>query len=366
MVIGIDASRANITERTGVETYGYNIIRELARIDRKNEYRLYTREPLVEDLQKLPGNFESVVVPGKRFWTYWALSRELRKHPVDALFVPSHTVPPVHPKRTVVTVHDVGFKRFRQNYTSYHYLSLLLGTKLSIRWASTVITPSRAVALEVGRDYGIPANKMQVIPNGFDPKPFSGLTPKSVMAVMRKYRIDDPYLIYTGRLETRKNVSRVVEAFYRLRDSGLFGGQLVLVGNPGAGYEDIRRMIGKRPSPEYVVHTGYVDDAERSALLRGARALVFPSLHEGFGIPVLEAFAAETPVVTANRAATKEVAGGAALLVDPESVTAIHHGMERILADRKLTDRLTAAGRERVKQFGWAKTARAVLEILSA
>ncbi|MEX2043400.1 MAG: glycosyltransferase family 1 protein [Patescibacteria group bacterium] len=366
MVIGIDASRANITERTGVETYAYHIIRELARIDRKNNYRLYTREPLVKDLQGLPDNFESAVVPGHRLWTYWSLSRELRKHPVDALFVPSHTVPPVHPKRTAVTVHDVGFKRFRRNYSWYHYLSLAIGTRLSVRRASTVIAPSRAVALEIGSEYDVPANKMRVIPNGFDAKPFVGLTAKSVAAVMKKYRINDPYLIYTGRLEARKNVSRVVEAFYRLRDSGLFGGQLVLVGNPGAGYEDIRRMIGKRPSPEYVVHTGYVDDTERSALLKGARALVFPSLHEGFGIPVLEAFAAETPVVTANRGATKETAGGAALLVDPESVGGIHRGMERVLSDQTLAKRQAAAGRERVKQFGWAKTARAVLETLTA
>ena len=365
MIIGIDASRANIRERTGVEKYAYQIIRELAKLDRKNTYRLYTREPLVEDLQGLPENFQSVVVPGKRLWTYWALSRELRKHPVDTLFVPAHTVPPIHPKRTVVTVHDIGFKGFRKNYGWYHYLSLLLGTKLSIRWASTVVTPSRAVALEVGKGYDIPANKMQVIPNGFDAEEFKTLTARGVAAVMQKYRIDDPYLIFTGRLEARKNVSRVIEAFYRLRDSGLFGGQLVLVGNPGIGYEEIRAMIGKRPTPDFVVHTGYVDDTERSALLKGARALVFPSLHEGFGIPVLEAFAAGTPVVTSNRGATKEVAGDAAVLVDPESVESIHTGMERVLADQALIKKLTAAGMERIKQFGWEKTARAVLETLT-
>ncbi|HEY8108717.1 MAG TPA: glycosyltransferase family 1 protein [Patescibacteria group bacterium] len=366
MVIGIDASRANITERTGVEQYGYHVIRELARLDRKNDYRLYTREPLTKDLQGLPGNFQSVVVPGRRLWTYWALSRELRKNPVDALFVPSHTVPPVHPKRTVVTVHDIGFKRFRKNYGFYHYLSLALGTKLSVRWAGTVVTPSRAVALEVGKEYDVPANKMQVVPNGFDPSPYRKLTARDVAAVMKKYRTKDPYLVFVGRLEARKNVVALVEAFYRLRDSGLFGGQLVLVGNPGVGYEDIRRMIGKRPSPEYVVHTGYVHDTERFALLKGARALVFPSLHEGFGIPILEAFAADTPVVTAGRGATKEVAGGAAVLVDPESVASIHQGMERVLVDEALVGKLTAAGRERTKQFGWNKTAREILKALTA
>jgi glycosyltransferase involved in cell wall biosynthesis len=366
MVIGIDASRANISERTGVEWYSYHVIRELAKFDRKNDYRLYTREPLVKDLQGLPGNFQTVVVPGKRLWTYWALGRELRKHPVDALFVPSHTVPFVHPKRTVVTVHDVGFKHFRKNYGWYHYLSLALGTKWSVRRAATVVTPSRAVALEVGKEYDIPANKMRVVPNGFDPAPFRTLTAPGVAAVMKKYRINDPYLIFTGRLEVRKNVRRTVEAFYRLRDSGLFGGQLVLVGNPGVGYEDIRHVIGKRPSPEYIVHTGYLGDEERSALLKGARALIFPSLHEGFGIPILEAFAAGTPVVTANRGATKEVSGGAAVLVDPESVEAIHHGMEKVLADQAAVRKLVAAGQERTKQFGWNKTARDILEILTA
>ncbi len=365
MLIGIDASRANISERTGVEWYGYHLIKAFAKLDRKNRYRLYVREPLRKDWRGLPDNFTPVIVPGTRLWTYWSLSRELRRNPVDALFVPSHTVPPVHPHRTVVTVHDVGFREFRKNYRPYHYASLAIGTRLSLKWARTVVVPSRTVARELGAAYEIPAAKVAVVSNGFDPAAFSGITAKRVTETMYHHRIKDPYLLFTGRLEIRKNVSRIIEAFYRLRDSGLFGGQLVLVGNPGLGYEDIRRLIAKRPSPDYVVHTGYLPDGERAALLKGARALVFPSLHEGFGIPILEAFAAETPVLTAARGATKEVAGDAALLVDPESVEAIHHGMERLLSDGALAGQLVGAGTERVKRFGWEKTARQILEILT-
>ncbi len=365
MLIGIDASRANIPERTGVEWYGYHLIKAFAKLDRKNEYRLYVREPFRKDLRDLPDNFTPVVVPGQRLWTYWALSRELRRNPVDALFVPSHTVPLVHPPRTVVTVHDVGFRKFKRNYRRTHYLSLALGTKWSVRRASTVVVPSRTVARELGTAYDLPASKVAVVPNGFDPDAFSGITASRVAEVMKHHRIKDPYLLFTGRLELRKNVSRIIEAFYRLRDSGLFGGQLVLVGNPGLGYEEIRRLIIKRPVPEYVVHTGYLPDDERAALLKGARGLVFPSLHEGFGIPILEAFAAGTPVITADRGATKEVAGTAALLVDPESVESIHHGMEQILADTGPAARLVAAGTQRARQFGWDKTARQILEILT-
>ena len=121
-----------------------------------------------------------------------------------------------------------------------------------------------------------------------------------------------------------------------------------MAGNPGVGYEEIREMIAKRKSQNYVVHTGYVSTEERAALLRGARAFAFPSLFEGFGVPILEAFLAETPVLTSNRGATAEVAGDGALLVNPESVSEIHHGLEKLLADKKLVADLIPKGKARL------------------
>lgn len=363
MLIGIDASRANRREKTGVEQYGYHVIRELAKIDSVNQYRLYTEEPLGPGLDNLPKNFESVVLPPRRFWSYTALSSELRKNPVDRLFIPSHIVPLVHPQHTVVTIHDLGFRHFRKSYSFYHYLNLHIGTWLSAKWAETIIVPSRAVATDVQEHYGVSSAKLAVIPNGYDPKMFDGLTATKVAEVMQHHNVTDPYLLYLGRLEVRKNVERLIEAFYRLRDSGLFGGQLVLVGNPGIGFDKIRSLIGKRPG--YVVHTGYLSDPERAALLRGARLLAFPSLYEGFGIPILEAFAAGTPVLTADRGATAEIAGNAALLVDPEDTEAIHKGLERLLAEPELVKSLVNKGAERCQQYSWQKTAGQIHEVLT-
>lgn len=366
MIIGIDASRANLPEKTGVEWYGYHLIRELAKLDTKNTYRLYCWEPLQGGLENLPDNFEEVVVPNVRFWSYVALSNELRKNKVDRLFVPSHIVPPIHPAKTVVTIHDLGFRHFPESYSKYHYLNLNWGTKLSARWASTITVPSQAVAQDVQRTYGIPAEKIVEVPNGYDKDMFKGLTPQHVVEVMKHHGVRDPYILFLGRLEARKNVVRLLEAFYRLRDSGLFGGQLVLAGNPGVGYERIRDMINKRKSQDYVVHTGYVSTEERAALLRGARAFAFPSLFEGFGVPILEAFMADTPVLTSDRGATAEVAGDAALLVNPESVSEIHHGLEKLLADKELVAKLVPRGKERLKRYGWAKSAKQVHAVLTA
>lgn len=365
MIIGIDASRANRQEKTGVEWYGYHLIRELAKRDHKNRYRLYAWEALRDGLAELPDNFQAVEVPAQRFWPYTALSKELKTNPVDRLFIPSHLVPRVRPEKTVVTVHDLGFRHFRENYSLSHYLSLHLGTGWSAKWASDILVPSQAVAGDVAEHYPAASSKLQVVPNGYDPAMFDGITSKVVAEVMQYHRVADPYLLYVGRLEARKNVGRIIEAFYRLADSGLFGGQLVLIGNPGVGYERIRDLIGKQRRPDQVIQTGYLADRERAALLVGARAFVFPSLHEGFGIPILEAFAAGTPVLTSDRGATAEVAGQAAVLVNPESVEQIHEGLQRLLADSRLVKKLTHDGVSRLKGFGWDKTAQEVHRILT-
>lgn len=366
MIIGIDATRANAKHKTGVEWYGYHVIRELAKLDHENSYRLYSWEPLRGELAVLPENFENVLVPNARAWPHTALSVELKQHPLDALFVPSHVVPRIHPQKTVVTIHDIGFRLFRENYSAYHYASLQIGTRLSARWASDIAVPSQGVADDVTQHYPAAAGKVSVVPNGVDLEPFQSLQAADVVAVMKRWRINDPYLLYLGRLETRKNVVRILEAFYRLKDSGLFGGQLVLAGNPGTGYEAIREVIKERRQPGDVIQPGYVSTPEAAALMAGARAFVFPSLHEGFGIPVLESFAASTPVLTADRGALAEVAGQAALLVDPEDTGAIHHGLERLLAEPALVDTLVEAGHRRLHDFSWHKTTRHIHRLLTS
>lgn len=366
MVIGIDASRANLSTKTGVEWYGAHIIRELAKLDSKNHYRLYSWEPLRDELAGLPDNFQSIVIPAKHLWSHTALSSELRQNQIDRLFIPSHIVPRVHPENTTVTIHDLGYRHFRQNYSYYHYLSLQLGTRLSARWARNIITPSRTVAQDVRTTFGIPTQRIKVIPNGVDAGIFKTMSGRDVMDTLKHYHVKDPYILFLGRLEVRKNVMRVIEAFYRLKDSGLFGGQLVLVGDPGVGYEDIRQMISKQRTPGDIIHTGYVPEGERAALTLGSRALVFPSLFEGFGIPILEAFAAGTPVLTSRYGATAEVAGDAASLVDPEDVDDIHRGMERLLDDEPYAHTLIEAGKKRVQDYSWRRTAEGVHEVLTS
>ncbi len=366
MLIGFDASRANAKQRTGVEWYGYHVLRELANLDLENQYRVYSWEPLRDELASLPSNFESVIVPPRRFWPYTALSKELRKNPVDALCIPSHLVPRVHPKNTVVTVHDLGFRHFPENYTRYQRLSLKYGTRWSVKWAKRIVVPSEAVARDVGSFYESSEPKISVIPNGYDHEMFRGLTAAEVHDVMQNHRVSDPYLMYIGRLEVRKNVTRIIEAFFRLRDSGLFGGQLVLAGNPGEGYDEIRELIRKEREAGSIIQPGHLPNREYAALLRGARAFIFPSLFEGFGIPILEAFAAKTPVLTSRGGATEEVAGNAAHLVDPYSVEEIHLGMERLLSDQTYAKELALAGLGRVKDFSWRRTAGLILEELTS
>ena len=212
--------------------------------------------------------------------------------------------------------------------------------------------------------------RVAVVPHGIDTDAFRRAGDQEVSAVRRRHRIDGPFLLYLGGIEPRKNLPRLLEAFGRL-DADVRP-TLVLAGgwvawNP-EGIDAARAALAELPEEarRRVVMTGYVSDRDKVALLSGAEALVYPSLYEGFGLPVLEAMAVGTPVLTSNVSGLPEVAGDAALLVPPHDVDAIAAGMERLLRAGELRERLAAAGAERVGRFRWEDAARRTAEVLRA
>ena len=370
MLIGIDASRATRGRRTGTETYSLNMIRALLGLGVGHRFRLYSDvEPQADLLWKgsPPENVDLRVIPWPRLWTHLRLSAEVLRKAPDVLFVPAHVLPLIHPRRSVATVHDLGFLVYPEahGWAQRRYLSWSTGW--NARQSAAVIADSAATKTDLVRSYGIDAAKVHVVYLGRDEALAPPRDAGAVQAVRDRYGISGPYVLYVGTLQPRKNLARLVEAYARIvGDPALAGVQLVLAGKRGWLYEDLFLQVGQLGLVGKVLFPGYVDDLDLPALYGGARGYAFASLYEGFGLPVLEAQACGVPVMTSNNSSLPEVAGDAALLVDPQDVDAIAAAMRRLLTDDALREVLIRRGFENVKRFSWEKCARETLAVLEA
>ncbi|MFA5412997.1 MAG: glycosyltransferase family 1 protein [Patescibacteria group bacterium] len=368
MTIGIDASRANKTEKTGTEWYSYHLIQELKKItDPKDQFILYSREKLRDELGELPSNWQNRVLdwsPGK-LWTQVRFSAEMWQRPPELLFVPAHILPTIRPEKVVTTCHDVAFLRLPQVYdwASLNYQKLAV--KFAIHHATKIIAVSEFTKNELIDFFKISAGRIAVVPNGYDSESYKIIEDGTAVAkVLEKYKITEPYILYTGRLELKKNTPGLIEAFKVLKKSYNQPLKLVLVGQPGFGFEKVTKAIAESDLQNDIIMPGWVAREDLPYLMSGARAFVFPSFYEGFGIPVLEAMACGTPVVASGIPALREVAGEAAYLVDPDFSENIAEGINRVLTDEHLRKDLKIRGLARVKDFSWEKCARETWKVL--
>ena len=360
--IGVDASRAATGLRTGTEQYSVQLLEALGALDRRNAYTLYANSRTKPALA-LPPNFRARLIPFPRLWTHARLSLELLAHPPDVLFVPAHVVPLAHP-RTVVTIHDLGYRAFPEAHPWRARQYLAWSTRWSAAVARRVIVPSEATARDLAAACRTPRERIVVIPHGVHPR-FRPLPAEQVTAGLARLGIARPYLLALGTLQPRKNLARTLAAFEQLAARGL-PHHLVLVGRRGWLDAPIFAAINRPGSPARGrVHlTGYLDDADVPLVYNGADALVFPSLYEGFGLPALEALACGTPVLTSATSSLPEVVGDAAVLADPLDTAAIAAGLERLVADGALRQALRERGLARAAGFSWRRAAERTLAVL--
>lgn len=390
MIVGIDASRAIRARRTGTERYALEIIRHLLALPEAAEhsFRLYLPDGPegrgnadfadFADLRRV----ELRYLPGRRLWTHipmWthtALAGEVALHRPDVLFVPSHVIPLLPPRLlppSVVTLHDVGYRHFPAAHTASQRLYLELSTRWS-SWAATqVIAPSRATAADLARFYATPESKLRVIYEacGMEALNAEALGRRDAATGDEKAALPLPrragssgYGLYVGTLQPRKNLARLIDAYARLVERETIDWDLVIAGGLGWLGEPFQQQAAALGLAERIHFPGYVDDAELPALFQNARFFAFPSLYEGFGLPVLEAQQMGVAVMTSSNSSLPEVAGDAALLVDPNDIEAIAEAMLRLSRDESLRQELIAAGYENVKRFSWEKAARETLAVL--
>lgn len=367
LVIGIDASRGLRGQPTGTEGYARQITRHLlAQADPgRYAFRLYAPAWPREQAAAWGGaaNVRLCALPGRRMWTHRALARELRQHPPDVLFVPAHVLPFWPPgllPPAVVTLHDVGYRYFPRAHPVAQRLYLDISTRWSAAVARRVIAISQQTAGDLERFYDTPPGKIAVIHEA--PIPRAPAAAESAQAVFYQRRFG----LYVGTIQPRKNLLRLIEGFERLVRQARIGWDLVLVGRQGWLSDEYQAIVAAKGLSRRVHFPGYLPDAEVAGLMRQALFFAFPSLFEGFGLPVLEAQTIGVPVMCANNSALPEIAGDAALLVDPLDVDAIAQAMLRLSQDEALRQVLIARGYENVKRFSWQKAAGETLAVLEA
>ncbi len=364
MLIGIDASRSVAQKPTGTENYSLNLIHHLLALPSDHHYRLYFNRPPTYNPQPTTCNLR--VMPFPRLWTHLRLSWEMARRPPDLLFVPAHVLPIVHPRRSVVTIHDLGYLYYPQAHRLLDRLYLDLSTRYNARAAAHLIADSAATQRDLTERYGTDPGKITVVYPGYDNAVFQPVRDKeAIEAIKARYGIAGDYILYVGTLQPRKNLIRLTEAFSNLQYP-ISNIQLVIAGKKGWLYQEIFQRVEELGLEKTVVFTGYVPEGDLPALLSGALVFAFPSLYEGFGLPVLEAMACETPVVCSNASSLPEVAGDAALLVDPLDVEGLAAAMRRVLGDEELRAELIERGFEQAKKFSWERCARETLAVLES
>jgi glycosyltransferase involved in cell wall biosynthesis len=325
-------------------------------------FRLYTRATPPANFFPPGDGYDIRAIPLPRLWTHLRLSYEILTHPPDALFVPSHVLPPVHPRNSLVTVHDLGYKYFPHAHPSLARLYLDWTTRWNVRAARAVIADSYATRDDIIRFYGTPPGKIRVIYPSYNRELFAGARDQDqIQRVRERFGLHLPYIVSVGTVQPRKNHQRLVEAFAGVPADHI----LVIVGKKGFQFERLADSVRALHLTGRVVFADYVLASDLPALYAGAQLAVLPSLYEGFGFPALEAQACGTPLICSNASSLPEVGGNGALYFDPQDVGQLRAAMLQALTDNALRRALVAQGTENLKRFSWERAARELLESLA-
>lgn len=366
MRVGIDGRALASPVRSGVEHYVINLIRALAVLDDRPEIIVYTDRPITDP--SLASVFAAdtlrlCVLQARRGWLRAALPWRLWRDRVELVHLPSTILPPLLPCPAVVTVHDLAWVHYPELYDSADLRMQTQVVPRSIRRAAHVITISQATAADVREQLGLPPESITAIPLGVSPN-FSpegpALAPEAFPGAAR---LGDGYLLHTGGFHPRKNLLRLLEAYRLLLDRGV---TLPLV-IAGAASEPLLQPVQAKIAGLHlendVILAGQVGEDLLPSMYRSAKIVIYPSLHEGFGLPILEAMASGVPVVTSNRSSMAEVAGEAALLVDPTNTNELAEATYRLLTDEDMRRQCIARGLARAQEFTWERTARATVAV---
>jgi glycosyltransferase involved in cell wall biosynthesis len=370
VTIYLDVSAA-VHRRAGLGRYAESLTRALVAADPACYALFYNQERGVEPLAGLEHLPARAIALGYKPWRMLVWMGQLGRigfdrlvpgaelfHATEHLLLPLRTVP------TVLTVHDLIFRHLPVHHKPLNRWYLNLTMPLYCRRAMHIVTISKWTARDLVSAYGVPKEKITVVPEAADPR-FHPQSSDTIAAVRARYGLPVHYLLFVGTIEPRKNLTRLLAAFETVHANGLTDG-LVIVGRRGWLCDDFFAALERSSARDAVILSGYVPDEDLPAVYAGAQALVFPSLYEGFGLPVLEAMACGTPVLASRASSVPEVGGEAALYFDPTSVEEMADNVHRLLHDNALKEEMQVEGLAQAARFSWEKAAAETEAVYSA
>ena len=363
MRVAIDARKLH---DFGIGTYIRNLLRHLARLDRQNEYVLLCHEGDMGVAATLGDNFRTVLEPaanysiGEQFHVPLVLMREKP----DVFHAPHYVLPVAVRSRSVVTIHDcvhLMFPQYLPNRAAYAYARGAMWS--AAKRSDRILTVSEASKRDILHFFNVPPDKIVVVYNAIDERFWVEPAAEDIARVRERFQLDHGFVLYAGTIKPHKNLVRLIEAFAELRKGEFEELKLLIIGDEISKLPALRRAVHSHKLHKHVRFLGFLPDDTLAALYRLAAVFVFPSLYEGFGLPPLEAMASGTPVVTSNVSSLPEVAGDAAVLVDPYDVESIVTGVRRVLTDPALAADLRRKGLVRARDFSWERSVARTHEI---
>lgn len=361
--IGIDARKA---DDFGIGTYVRHLVEGIGQLDGENDYILFTGSDASATFSELPGNFrlveESAPVYSAR--ELFALAWRLWRRRVDLYHATHYVLPAFVPGRAVVTIHDIIhllYPQFLPSPLAYLYAQRMI--RRSLTRGDAVIAVSSSTKTDLMEYFDVGGDKIQVVYQGVSEVYRQPVDDQRITEVAARLGIQRPYLLFVGNPKPHKNLDNVIRAYARALRLRPFVGDLVCIGDRGQGDFKIEQRAEQLGIRERVRLVGHVADELLPAVYQGATLFLFPTLYEGFGLPVVEAMASGVPVITSNTSSLQEIAEGYAHLVDPLDVDAIAGAIAKCMHDREHRASLAQLGRRRAEDFRWQRTAEQTLEI---
>jgi glycosyltransferase involved in cell wall biosynthesis len=371
MKIGIDCRtilNKEFGELAGVGHYTYYLIKYLLQLDKHNEYVLffYDRRIKVPEFQQ--PNVKIVYFPGLEnlgkipfLYRHWFIPHIISMYRLDVYHNPANIIPIFYLKKSIITIHDLALYKNPEWFPDGHFFNKRILIPWSIAKAKKIIAVSQNTKDDLVKLFGIRKSKVEVIHEGVED--YNQLKIDETK-IENRLKIDEPYFLFIGSIEPRKNLVRLVQAYKEvLVSKPSLNPKLVLVGKKGWKYEPVFTAIENSGFKDKIIYLGYVNFEEKVYLLKNALALVYPSLYEGFGLPILEAMNLGVPIITSNISSIPELVIDNALLVDPYDVGSIKEALIKITADSALRKSLSLKGKGIAQNFTWEECAKKTLDL---
>lgn len=369
MRIGIEVQRLFRPHKHGIEVFALEFIKALQVLDKSNEYFIFVKQDSDKDCLQETENFKIVAFNALSFgdWEQYHLPKKCKEYKIELLHLTGNTAPLLYRKPYLQTVHDIIYlDKFDFGGTAYQNFGNLYRrfvVPITAKKARKVVTVSNFEKKRIIKAFKLAPNTIDTIYNGIN-ESYRRVYSEAEMAQLKsKYQLPEQFVLFLGNTAPRKNATNALQAFAHFYNASQ--GKIKLV-TPALNHETTENYLktaGVAHHAEAYVFPGFIDKDDLPKMYQAATCLLFPSLSEGFGLPIIEAMAMGCPVITSNTTSMPEIAGDAALLVDPNDVTHIHKQLSQVCLNENLRNELATKGKARSTVFSWSYTAKSYLEL---